>query len=491
MELKVYDLSIDERFREEAEKQGKKLGWNKTAFTKNPAIKVRGLLFSFESRDLRFSDDEKMRLAAPLIIPMENVRKGEKLEDGSKEPDYKTRFTHEFIEAAHSQLMSNPDNLKDFFNFEHKSEIVPAYLREIWIVEEPETDKSWTVYGVKVPKGTLFAIAQITDREYYEKLKAEQADGFSIEGFFGFDVKMSELIQEYGDVVLLNGENKMLVLKRTEEDELEPGKYSLPGGKIEPGESEKDGAIRELGEETGIKLQDLTEIEAVQNGDGSVSYYFVGKTNEEPVISEEHTGFKWLGAEEIEGENMIFGQNERFKQLYEKAVKLISEKMDEKLPEGEHEIGGKIYVVNADGEITEVKEKAATEEMADEEKKKEEDAKSEEMSDEEKAKAEEEAKAKTEEMADEEAEAAAAAAAGTGEGGGAVTADQVKAMIMEIAKPMIDEAMEAIIKEVVKSEDQKAEAGEAGKETKELEYSDEEKQIKGALNTFAFLSKEG
>lgn len=450
MELKVYDLSVDERFKEEAEKQGKKLGWNKTAFTNRPAIKVKGLLYTLETAELFFRDDEKMRLAAPLIIPMENYRKGEKLEDGTQEPDYKTRFTPEFIEDVHGQLMSDPEKLKDFFNLEHKAEKVPAYLREIWIVEDPETDKSWTVYGVKVPKGTLFAIAQITDRDYYEKLKENDVTGFSIEGFFGFDLKMSEELPDYGDVILLNRSNKMLVLKRTDEDELEPGKYSLPGGKIEPGETAKAGAIRELKEETGIELQDAEELEAVENEDGTVSYYFAARTDLEPVISPEHTAFKWLGSEEIEGENMIFGQNERFKQLYEKAVKLIPQKMENKLPEGEHEINGKIYVVDKDGVITEIKDKVAAEGMAAD-------------------------PAATEE--------------GTPEMK-TLTAEEIKALVQETVKPMIDEAMRAVVEEMTKKEEaEEAAEGEATPAATDLQYSEQEKQIKGAVNTFAFLSE--
>lgn len=468
MNLKTYDLSIDERFKEEAEKQGKKLGWNKTAFTNRPAIKVKGLLYTLETAELYFRDDEKMRLAAPLIIPMENFRRGEVDENGKREPDYKTRFTPEFIEDVHGQLMSDPDKLKDFFNLEHGEEKVPAYIREIWIVENPETDKSNTIYGVKVPKGTLFAIAQITDRDYYEKLKADDVSGFSIEGFWGFDVKMSEEAQEYGDLILLNSNNEMLVLKRTDEDELEPGKFSLPGGKIEPGEDVKTGALRELAEETGIIIQDAIEVEAVENEDGTTSHYFTAKTQDEPLLSSEHTAFKWLKAGDIDTENLIFGQNERFKQLYQKAVKLITQKMENKLPEGEHEINGKIYVIDKDGNVIEVKEKAAAEEMAEDKPTEENDK---------------------ETGAEEMAEDAAPAEEGAPEVK-TLTAEEIKALVMETCKPMIDEAMRAVIEEVTKNEAAEEVAeGEAAPAAGAQQYSEQMQKEAGAVSTFEFLKK--
>lgn len=462
--LKVYDLSVDEKFKKDAEEQGKKLGWSGTAFTSRPAIKVKGLMYSLETRDLFYSDSEKMRLAAPLIIPMENFRKGtEKDENGKLEPDYKTRFTPEFIEDVQGQLMSDPDRLKDFFNLEHSEEKVPAYLRELWIVEDPETDKSYKTYGVKVPKGTLFAVVQVTDRDYFEKLKESDVSGFSIEGFWGFDLKASEDVREYGDVILLNDANEMLVLKRTDEDEIEPGKYSLPGGKIEEGEDSKTGALRELKEETGIELDECKEVEAIQNEDETISYYYTGRTSKDPVLSKEHTAFKWIKPEEFGEIDFIFGQNERFKQLYEKAINLNSDKMaDIKITDGEHEIDGKIYVFK-DGVPVEVKEKTNSEEMAEET-----------------AEEDKEKKVDAEEMAEEEEEEGAPEVKN-------LTPEDVTALIQKTVQPMIDEAMKAVIDEFVKKED-KEEANEENF-NKEEKYSDKNGDdfVKGAAKVFDFV----
>jgi hypothetical protein len=84
-------------------------------------------------------------------------------------------------------------NKGSIFNIEHDTEDkVPAYILETWLVENPEQDKSFSTYGIKVPKGTMFVVAQLTDKEYFDKLVANEQTGFSIEGFLG--LKLSEII---------------------------------------------------------------------------------------------------------------------------------------------------------------------------------------------------------------------------------------------------------------------------------------------------------
>ena len=45
------------------------------------------------------------------------------------------------------------------------------------------------------------------------------------------------------------------MVKHTESSNNPEGTYSLPGGRIEPGESPNDAAVREVFEETGLKIQ--------------------------------------------------------------------------------------------------------------------------------------------------------------------------------------------------------------------------------------------
>jgi hypothetical protein len=167
-DLPVYKITIEPEYSE-----GEDLGIEQIAFTSNPAIKVKGMAFTQEAKML-FADDLKYRITAPAMIPMEIYRR----DDSSGE--YYVQFTAETIEQIHSKFMKELRN-RDIFNLEHdNTETVPAYILESWIVDNPQLDKSFTTFGIEVPKGTLMLTAQITDTEYYNQLVKDGQVGFSI-----------------------------------------------------------------------------------------------------------------------------------------------------------------------------------------------------------------------------------------------------------------------------------------------------------------------
>lgn len=181
MDRPVYKITIDPEYSD-----GEDLGIEMIAFTSKPAIKVKGMAFN-QATPMTFSDDVKMRIVAPAMIPMQIYRRDE---DGT---EYDVEFTEEVIESIHSKFMQNLQN-KDIFNLEHDGEEkVPAYILEAWIVENPKQDKAFTTYGIEVPKGTLMLTSQVTDKEYYDSLVESGQVGYSIEGFLG--LKLSELLK--------------------------------------------------------------------------------------------------------------------------------------------------------------------------------------------------------------------------------------------------------------------------------------------------------
>jgi hypothetical protein len=180
-DLPVYKITIDPEYSD-----GQELGIEQIAFTANPAIKVKGMAFN-QSERLLFADDVKYRVTAPAMIPMEIYRRDD--ETG----EYYVQFTAETIEQIHAKFMQDLKN-RDVFNLEHdQAQTVPAYIFESWIVDNPKLDKSFTTFGIEVPKGTLMLTAQITDKEYYNELVEKDQIGFSIEGFLG--LKMSNQLK--------------------------------------------------------------------------------------------------------------------------------------------------------------------------------------------------------------------------------------------------------------------------------------------------------
>lgn len=182
-DLLVYDITVDPLYA----KEGKDLAIEQIAFVTSPAVLTKG--FAFESNDVRklvFRDDTKMRIAAPALIPMSIYRNDEFGE-------YYVRFSEEVIEDLHYKLMKNLTN-KGVFNTEHNPQNeAPAFILEAWLVgKNPQADRSWSEFNIDVPTGTLFIVAQVTDKDYYDTLVKEDRTGFSIEGFLG--LKLSEII---------------------------------------------------------------------------------------------------------------------------------------------------------------------------------------------------------------------------------------------------------------------------------------------------------
>jgi len=183
-ELPTYKITIDEQYNDGQEP----LGIDMIAFTSNPAVLVKGVAFKSQNK-LSFSDNLKYRITAPAMIPMEIYRRDEEM------GEYYVQFTEEEIDTIHKEFMSDLKN-RDIFNLEHNAEQkVPAYLLEAWIVDNPKEDKSYSTFGIDVPKGTLMVTAQITDEGYYQELVKEGRVGFSIEGFLG--LKLSNQNQTY------------------------------------------------------------------------------------------------------------------------------------------------------------------------------------------------------------------------------------------------------------------------------------------------------
>lgn len=105
-------------------------------------------------------------------------------------------------------------------------------------------------------------------------------------------------------ILLKNKEGKFLVLKRN------PEKYStvhklwdMPGGRIDPGSTLLENLNRELKEETGLTLSSEPRLIYAQDilrpDKHVVRLTYIGEGEGEITLSDEHSEFDWLTAEEI------------------------------------------------------------------------------------------------------------------------------------------------------------------------------------------------
>lgn len=215
MNLPKYKITIDEAYGD-----GEDLGISQIAFTATPAIKVKGMAFSSNEKRY-FTDDVKMRIAAPALIPMEIYRCDE---DG----EYFAEFTEAEIERLVSKFMANLTN-SGKFNLEHNDKTtVPAYILEAWIVNDPARDRAKTEFNIDTKKGTWMVVSQFTDVSYYNQLVANGQVGYSIEGFLG--LKLSEQINKHKNKYTMEG--KPTSLPEGTKFEVDGIKYIVKDGKV-------------------------------------------------------------------------------------------------------------------------------------------------------------------------------------------------------------------------------------------------------------------
>ena len=93
--------------------------------------------------------------------------------------------------------------------------------------------------------------------------------------------------------------SRILMVKRAKEPY--KGLYNCPGGKLEAGESNLEGAYRELFEETGISQKDieLKPIAVTQYLLSNIELqFFAGRLFHEVTLTEEVNRLEWLSADE-------------------------------------------------------------------------------------------------------------------------------------------------------------------------------------------------
>jgi hypothetical protein len=227
--LPTYKITIDEAYNDGTEP----LGVDAIAFTSNPAVLVKGVAFKSQAKS-HFADEKKYRITAPAMIPMDIYRRDDEM------GEYYVQFTETEIDTIFKDFMLNLNN-RNLFNLEHEGDqIVPAYILEAWLVDNPDADKAKSTFGISVPKGTLMVTAQVTDTEYYNKLVEAGQVGFSIEGFLG--LKLSNQINT----------NNMLP----------DGKHTLEDGTVIV---VKDGVVVEVqepqAEEVAMEVEASSEVE--------------------------------------------------------------------------------------------------------------------------------------------------------------------------------------------------------------------------------------
>ncbi len=143
------------------------------------------------------------------------------------------------------------------------------------------------------------------DIEIYEKAPADFVDKVQVSACY------------------LEVEGRLLLLQRAFNKQ-EPGKWGVPAGKLEEGETAKEAAVRELFEETGIQCLNIQGLGALYMRKHTVDYvYHLFKMEIAEmlsvILSNEHEGYIWASKEDLEVLPLMVGA-EKALQFYEEAL---------------------------------------------------------------------------------------------------------------------------------------------------------------------------
>ena len=101
-------------------------------------------------------------------------------------------------------------------------------------------------------------------------------------------------------VLILDDKDRALILKRSMKSRWMPGKWGLPGGKVEKSENSLGAVIRETKEETDLDLEpvDMKRLEEFSNK--VVDMFYASAYTGEVRIDFEHDDFEWITRADIE-----------------------------------------------------------------------------------------------------------------------------------------------------------------------------------------------
>ena len=98
-------------------------------------------------------------------------------------------------------------------------------------------------------------------------------------------------------VVIFDEEGRVLILLRPKNMKWAPGKWALPGGHIEEGETPMMAAVREVREETTLVIPNPKQFHVSDNGE--VVYFVCDHFDGDVEIDFEHDDFAWVKPEDL------------------------------------------------------------------------------------------------------------------------------------------------------------------------------------------------
>lgn len=205
MERKLIELVIDESVGA--------FGVEAISLVKEPAIMVNWVAFNKQGRTqavhLAQMDEEQRTIIAPALIPdLKIVRY-----DAADDLEYDVYFSKQTCKLASELFLKN--HRTNNHTYEHADPVEGVSVVESWIVQDPSMDKA-RLYGfTELNEGTWMVRAKVENEEVWNKIKAGEARGLSIEGYFLDKVEhLSKVKKKEKDKTMLQAIYDAVVGKR-------------------------------------------------------------------------------------------------------------------------------------------------------------------------------------------------------------------------------------------------------------------------------------
>ena len=143
-----------------------------------PAIEENMVYMSKAKNNLTLAkiDTEKQEIISPALIPLKSIYRY----DADTDSDYYVYFSKDTVKKCAYSYLKNNNHHKA--TYQHQDRVSGVLTVESWI-KEGDSDKS-KLYGYDLPNGTWFVKMKIENDELWEKIKAGELKGLSIEGYF-------------------------------------------------------------------------------------------------------------------------------------------------------------------------------------------------------------------------------------------------------------------------------------------------------------------
>lgn len=258
---------------------------------------------SLKEEGYTYDEIREFTLSRVKDTPIPEVRIGKGIFKGSTEKISGLKYRGEIIETPKIEKMV--PILKRMKTIWESDELKKA-IEELFTLE-PE-DEDVLNKAVNQIENTM---GQITESKLLELNSIfEQAKNTIKRALEGKESTPTQKHQKYADVVVQNTKGEILLLCRNTSDDFMPGKWALPGGKVEEGEDFITAASRELQEETGLcfKPQQLTYLETRRKTDCTIGYFYILVSGNDPMIldNEEHYHYQWVKKTDLIDYGMIF-----------------------------------------------------------------------------------------------------------------------------------------------------------------------------------------